>query len=63
LKFCEIWENVIDFGNSSEELIVLVWSKKMKRSQSIVGLVVLMSIGFPKASIAQVVPDGTVGRL
>jgi filamentous hemagglutinin family protein len=43
----------------------------MKRSQSMVGLVLLASIGFPKASIipwigvanAQVVPDGTVGTI
>jgi filamentous hemagglutinin family protein len=33
----------------------------MKRSQSIVGLVLLTSIGFPKGAIAQVVPDNTVG--
>jgi filamentous hemagglutinin family protein len=33
----------------------------MKRSQSIVGLVLLASIGFPKGAIAQVVQDSTVG--
>jgi filamentous hemagglutinin family protein len=33
----------------------------MKRSQSMVGLVLLVSIGFPKGAIAQAVPDGTVG--
>jgi filamentous hemagglutinin family protein len=33
----------------------------MKRSQSIVGLVLLTSIGFPKGAIAQVAQDSTVG--
>jgi filamentous hemagglutinin family protein len=35
----------------------------MTRSKSMVGLVLLVSIGFPTASIAQVVPDNTVGTI
>jgi filamentous hemagglutinin family protein len=56
--------NPIAFGNAYDRIFFnLAEEGVMKRSKSIVGLVLLASIGYGQAAIAQVMQDGTVGTI